>query len=227
MSAGCIGISMSNSGGRVAVTNGTEAILGTNPIAVGIPGGPGETDFLLDMATSAVAVGKVETALAEGRPIPDGWVSSGRIPSLDSNGTLGFETALLPLGGEGTETGGHKGYGLALMVELLCGALSGTTFQARLTGASGDAPPAMGHFFAAIRLDGFRPPEHVQNDMASTFDHIRKSTRAEGRDRIYIHGEPERMAAETAKDEGIVVTPAVLERLDYWAERLGVERMGR
>ncbi|HEX6147777.1 MAG TPA: Ldh family oxidoreductase [Acidimicrobiia bacterium] len=227
MRAGHIGISMSNSGGRVAPTFGTESLLGTNPIAVAIPGAPGGTDFLLDMATSAVAVGKVETALREGRIPPPGWVASEIAPSLDENGVLSFDAPLLPLGGEGTETGGHKGYGLALMIELLCGALGGTGLAARIAGAAGDSAPAMGHLMGAIRVDGFRPLDQVQTDMEATFQEIRGSARAPGMDRIYIHGEPETEAAATHRREGIQVGAAVLEQLDRWAATLGVEPLPR
>jgi len=225
MGAGQIGISLSNSGGRVAPTFGTEALLGTNPLALGIPGGPGGTPFLLDMATSAVAVGKVETALRESRPIPDGWILSSGQPSLDENGILSFDAPLLPLGGEGTGTGGHKGYGLALAVELLCGALGGTSFEARLAGAAGLAPPAMGHFMGALRLDGFRPPEEVHRDMEATFGRIRSSTLSPGEERIYVHGEPEALA-EAASQEGIEISEPVFEQLGIWAERLSVQMPG-
>jgi LDH2 family malate/lactate/ureidoglycolate dehydrogenase len=227
MRAGLIGISMSNSGGRVAPTFGSSAILGTNPLAVAIPAGTGGTDFLLDMATSAVAVGKVETALREGRSPEDGWLSSTALPTLDANGVLSFDAPLLPLGGEGTERGGHKGYGLALLVELLCGALGGTGFQARIDGATGVSPPAMGHFMGAIRVDGFRDAGLVQEDMEATFDLIRRSPKTPGQDRIYIHGEPESLAEERNRVEGIAVGPTVMERLDEWASRLGVEALPR
>jgi LDH2 family malate/lactate/ureidoglycolate dehydrogenase len=227
MRSGFIGISMSNSGGRVAPTFGTESLLGTNPIAVAIPGAPGGTDFLLDMATSAVAVGKVETALREGRTPPPGWVASEVAPSLDENGVLSFESPLLPLGGEGTETGGHKGYGLALMVELLCGALGGTALAARIAGAAGESAPAMGHLMGAIRVDGFGPPDQIQGDMEATFEVIRESARAPGMDRIYIHGEPEIEAAARHRGEGIPVDAAVLTQLDRWSELLGVEPLPR
>lgn len=227
MKAGYIGISMSNSGGRVAPTHGTEALLGTNPMAVAIPGAPGGTDFHLDMATSAVAVGKVETALRGGRQLSPGWVSSTGTPHLDENGVLSFDSPLLPLGGEGTETGGHKGYGLALMVELLCGALGGTSFAARIAGATGESSPAMGHLMGAIRVDGFRSVDEVQEDMESTFATIRGSSLAPGQDRIYIHGEPEAEAETLHRWEGIPISPAVSEQLDKWATALGVAPIRR
>ncbi|MGH8872662.1 MAG: Ldh family oxidoreductase [Acidimicrobiia bacterium] len=223
MRAGYIGISMSNGAGRVAPTFGTDSILGTNPLAVAIPGGPGGTDFHLDIATSTVAVGKVETALREGRTPPPGWVGSSRPPSLDENGVLSTDTPLLPLGGEGTETGGHKGYGLALMVELLCGALGGSSLEARIAGAAGASAAAMGHLMGAIRVDGFRPREEVQSGMEATFELIRRSARAPGQDRIYIHGEPEAEAEAIHRGEGIPVSGPVMGQLARWADRLDVE----
>ena len=222
MRAGFIGISMSNSGGRVAPTFGTTALLGTNPIAVAIPGAPGSTDFHLDMATSAVAVGKVENALRDGGSPSPGWVGSNGTPHLDENGVLSFDSPLLPLGGEGTETGGHKGYGLALMIELLCGALGGTSFSARIAGATGDSAPAMGHLMGAIRVDGFRSLDAVQQDMEATFEVIRGSARAPGQDRIFIHGEPEAEAEALHRQEGITISGSVAEQLDRWAHVLGV-----
>lgn len=223
MRQGMIGISMSNSGGRVAPTFGVASLMGTNPLAVSIPGASDGTDFYLDMATSAVAVGKVETALREGRELHPAWVGSAQTPHLDENGVLSFDSALLPLGGAGTEGGGHKGYGLALLVELLCGALGGTGFEARIAGAAGESPPAMGHLMGALKIDGFRPMAEVQADMESTFDRIRASEKEPGHDRIFIPGEPEANAETSNLMEGIVVSPAVMEQLERWAARLGVE----
>jgi LDH2 family malate/lactate/ureidoglycolate dehydrogenase len=218
---GLIGIAMSNSGGRVAPTFSTESILGTNPLAVAIPGGGGGTDFLLDMATSAVAVGKVETALSEGRLLPPGWVAELETPPrLDSNGVLSFEAPLLPLGGAGDLTGGHKGYGLGLLVELLCGALAGGGLAERIAGSSGDAPAAMGHFLGAIQVSGFRSPRLVEAEMAETFRTIRHAHRAPGQDRIYIHGEPEKIAEAENSEQGIALTPALQAQLVRWNREL-------
>lgn len=226
MARGFIGLSMSNSGRRVAPTGGRAAVLGTNPLAVAMPGGEITTDFHLDMATSAVAVGKVETALREGRPIPGGWVSeAGDPPRLDDNDILTFEAPLLPLGGEGVQTGGHKGYGLSLMVELLCGALAGSTLSDRIAGAAGDAPPAMGHFMGAIDMGGFREPRLVQSDMSATFEVLRDSPKAPGNNRILIHGEPESEAERQSESRGIPVTPAVRLQLERWAARLDLDQV--
>src|SRR5690606_28740330 len=181
MRKGFIGISMSNSGGRTTPTYASEGMLGTNPFSVGIGGGPDGADFLLDMATTTVAVGKIETALREGREVPPGWVSEahGR-PALNEKGILTHETPLLPLGGAGTEHGGHKGYGLNLMIELLCGALTGTPFAERIAGAGGASRPAMGHLFGAIQIAGFREPAAVQAEMQETFKILRGARKEPG-----------------------------------------------
>lgn len=218
---GFIGISMSNSARRVTPTFGAESLLGTNPLAVAIPGGAGGTDFLLDMGTSVVAAGKLETALREDRVIPDGWVSEyGSSPALDQRGVLTYDSLLLPLGGEGDETGGHKGYGLSLLVELLCGALAGSPLGTRVATADGSGPAAMGHFFGALQVEGFRSPELVEADMAATFDTLRGAKKAPGHDRVYIHGEPESIAEEENRRLGIPITPRLLEQMRALNERL-------
>jgi LDH2 family malate/lactate/ureidoglycolate dehydrogenase len=217
---GFIGIAMSNSGGRVAPTFSSEGLLGTNPLAVAFPGGEAGPSFLLDMATSAVAVGKVETALREGRPLPSGWLTASSTPSLDPDGVLSFAAPLLPLGGEGDGLGGHKGFGLALLVELLCGALWGSALQDRVEGAGGQARGAMGHFLGAIQLAGFGPPASIQETVDATLTTIRRAARQPGRDRIYIHGEPENEAAAINRQLGIPLTPALQEQLHRWNRQL-------
>ncbi len=221
MDAGFIGISMTNGGRRTAPTFGAEAIFGTNPMSVAIPGGPGGTDFHLDMATSVTAVGKIETALREGREIPKGWVlSSLGTPTLNENSILNYETPLVPLGGEGDENGGHKGYGLQLMVEILCGALSGAGLESRMAGAAGTSKSATGHFMGAIKTAGFRDLAATFHDMGKLFETIRGARKTPGHDRIYIHGEPEAIAEEENKHIGVPITPAVLEQIQRLNEEM-------
>jgi LDH2 family malate/lactate/ureidoglycolate dehydrogenase len=223
MNHGCVGISLSNSAGRTTPTFGHESLLGTNPLSVTLPGGAGGTDFYLDMATSAVAVGKIETAIREGREIGERWVSTeSGVPALDERGVLTYDAPLLPLGGAGDTSGGHKGYGLNLMVELLCGVLSGTGLRDRLAGAAGYAPARMAHFMGAIRIDGFRPMADVQADMAETFGIVRNAPKATGHDRIYIHGEPEAIQVEEHTRLGIPITRPVMEQLQWVNEHFSV-----
>ncbi len=221
MQNGYIGIALANSGRRVAPTFGTEALLGTNPMAVAIPGAGGD-DYVLDMATSAVAVGKVETALRERGAVPDGWVTGE--PALDDRGVLTFDAPLLPLGGAGDETGGHKGYGLSLLVELLCGAVAGSPLSARIEGAAGETPANMGQFIGVIRRDAFRDPAEIETDMASTFATLRSAATVPDRDRVLIHGEPEREAERASRADGgmVPVTPKLREQLRIIDDELGL-----
>ncbi len=221
MKEGYIGISMTNGGRRGTATYGIDPLFGTNPFSIGIPGGPGGHDFHLDMATSIVAVGKIEAALREGREVPKDWIpSSYGPPKLNERSILTHDVPVLPLGGEGMEGGGHKGYGLSLMVELLCSILSGGNLKDRIAGAAGEARPGTGHFFGAIKVEGFRDAASVFGQMAETFDIIRNSRKEPGQDHIYIHGEPEAIAEEENRRIGIPITPAVLEQIHLLNDQL-------
>lgn len=223
MESGFIGISMTNGGRFVAPTFSIEPILGTNPLSVAIPGGPNGQGFHLDMATATVARGKIETALREGRPIPKGWVPEAIGPlRLDERGILPYDIPLLPLGGEGTETGGHKGYGLSLMVELLCSILSGLNLQEAAGGAAGQTSWSTGHFMGAIKVGGFREPALAHAQMKEIFGIIRSAKKTPGRDRIYIPGELEMTAEEENRRLGIPITPPVLEQLSRLNENMGL-----
>lgn len=219
MRARCIGIAMASGGRRVTPTFGLESVFGTNPMSVAVPGFGQTVDFNLDMATSAVAVGKIETALREGRPVEPGWVAdTGEPPGLDDNGVLTYASPLLPLGGEGDAAGGHKGYGLALMIELLAGAIAGSPLSERIAGAAGSERAAMGQFMGAIRVEGFRPADEVGATMAETFGLVRSVEKSPGHDRVFIHGEPESIAEERIRLEGIAVTPEMLTQLRKWSD---------
>ncbi|MCE2453549.1 MAG: Ldh family oxidoreductase, partial [Nitrospinae bacterium] len=116
--------------------------------------------------------------------------------------------------------GGHKGYGLQLMIELLCGVLSGAGLESRMAGASGTAKSATGHFMGAIKMSGFRDLSAMFGDMGKLFDVIRGAKKAPGHDRIYIHGEPEAIAEEENRRIGVPITPAVLEQIQRLNEEL-------
>lgn len=199
---GFIGICLSTGGHFVTPTFGLEPILGTNPMSIAIPGGSRGKGFYLDMATSVVARGKIETSLREGRPLPKGWVpESFGEPKLDDHGILTFDVPLLPLGGEGTETGGHKGYALSLMVELLCSILGGRVNH------------GTGHFMGAISIEGFRESSMVFAQMEEIFEGVRKAKKAPGSTRILIPGELERIAEEENRRLGIPITLPLLAQI--------------
>jgi LDH2 family malate/lactate/ureidoglycolate dehydrogenase len=132
LDAGMVALATGNATAGVPPTGGVEPAVGTNPIAIGAPDGEGR-GFLLDMATSVVALGKVEVAQRTGRAIPAGWGldARGRPTTVAAAGLGGG--MLLPLGGPAA-TGGYKGYGLASAVDILTGVLAGGTFALDVTG---------------------------------------------------------------------------------------------
>ena len=227
----CIGISMTNASPKTVPTFGRHALLGTNPIAVAAPAGT-QFPFVLDMATSAVSLGKVEIADQLDLPIPPGWVidPEGR-PAQDSHRALdelkrNAGGGLLPLGGEGDVLSGYKGYGLALWVEIFTALLSGAAF-ANLTypkAADGSALPAnLGHFFGAWRVDGFRPIEKFKTAMDELQQLVKRAPKGVGYDRIYVHGEKEYRAMERNQKEGIPLNPKVAAELGAIARELDLK----
>ncbi|MCF7935880.1 MAG: Ldh family oxidoreductase [Synergistales bacterium] len=222
---GQIGMAFTNTRRCAIVTHGREMLLGTNPIAVAIPTGK-SLPFLLDMATTTVAHGKIEVYDRRDREMPLGWAvdEHGRgtrdahhIERLFQKGTTCGGHLLL--GGEGEELGGHKGYGLGLLVELLCSGLSLGRWSARTFQAPGSG---ITHFFAAIRLDLFGEQEAIEEHIAAILADIRSSERAAEGDRIYIHGEKEAEAREDSLRLGIPLDDATVRLLRGYAEQWGV-----
>lgn len=185
-----IGISATNSIRLGAPTFGRELMLGTNPWAYAVPA-QDEPAFVLDFATTTVPRGKLEVYERKGKSLAPGWAID-----ADGNETLDPKTALagalLPLGGIGTSNGGHKGYGLGMLVDLMCGVLSGGAFGRALPLPSdGPTPGAVSHFFGAIKIDGFRDVADFKADMDRELRSFKDAQKAPGFDRIYVAGEIE------------------------------------
>jgi LDH2 family malate/lactate/ureidoglycolate dehydrogenase len=217
-----IGIASTNSGGLAAPTFGKSMLLGTNPLAYAIPAEDGDS-FVLDMATTTVAYGKLEIAKRLGKPLKPGWAID-----ADGNQTLdpaaGMRGALLPLGGFGTESGGHKGYGLGLLVDILCGVLGGGAFGPDLTRHGGLLDPSItSHFFAAIRIDAFRDPAEFRRDVSRLLAQMRGSAAGAGGERVYTAGEPEAIRTAEHLLDGIGLDPVVVASLQRVAEKLGID----
>ncbi len=226
----CVGLAMTNASPRVVPTFGHSAMLGTNPIAVAVPAGKARP-FVLDMATSIVAEGKVEVADQLGIPILLGWaVDRDGLLTTDSHRTLRdlksrAGAALLPLGGEGESLGGHKGYGLALWVEIFSALLSGAAFATRVypTDLEGKPLPAnLGHWFGAWRIDCFRPVPEFKADMDDLQALLKSAPKVQGQKRIYIPGEKEYEAVEQNTREGIPLNDSVWNDLRTLGQELGV-----
>lgn len=227
----CIGFSMTNAAVLVVPTFGRDAVLGTNPISVAAPAGE-ERAFVLDMATSTVPRGKLEVYDRQEKPLPIGWATDEQgVPTADSGRVLRNLLAragggLLPLGGADEELGGHKGYGLALLVDVLCGVLPGAGYATSIYPKTPDGKPLpanVGHFFGALRVDGFRPIEEFEATMDDIIRRLTNSAKAEGQERIYIHGEKEFEMADERRAQGIPLHPKVVAELRKIAEETEVE----
>jgi LDH2 family malate/lactate/ureidoglycolate dehydrogenase len=225
-----IGISLTNSDAYVVPTFGREVMLGTNPISVTIPAGK-EKPFVLDMSTAAATTGKMEVYSRMGKRIPFGWAIDERGGSCDDPakvlGNIRSRAGggILPLGGEGEESGGHKGYGLDLLVDILSGVLSGsgnTNLLYPKTPEGKPLPSLVGHFFGALRVDFFRPVEEFKRDMDDLIRRLKKSGKVEGQERIFIHGEKEFELEEKYRKEGIPLYFKVYEDLKTLAGEVGV-----
>jgi L-2-hydroxycarboxylate dehydrogenase (NAD+) len=215
-----IGISLTNSQPLVAQTYGLRPTLGTNPIAVAIPAGD-EKPFVLDMATSIVSIGRVTVHQKAGQTIPKGWGISQQGKLTQDPAEVIEGGALLPLGGP-AELRGYKGYGLALLVDLLSGVLAGAAFGTDVGHPSDDRNANVGHFFAAIKLETFRTLETFKADMDTYIRALKDAPKLPGQDRIYIHGEKEYELAEKYQRNGVPLLMEIVNALELAGTNAGV-----
>ena len=217
-----IGIVASNAAPVMLPTYGKKPMLGSNPIAIAIPAVEDDAPFVLDMATTATSRSQLEDALRRREKIPPGLAldESGE-PTDDPRRAL-EAMRLLPLGGL-PDTGSHKGFGLALAVDLLAGVLSGGSCGRELKGAEGSHPDlaGIGHFFIAIRLEDFSPRVPLRNRIKEVMHQI-TSTPAEGAPRVYYPGEAEFAIEQERRATGIPLDPDVQSALEGLARRLDV-----
>jgi LDH2 family malate/lactate/ureidoglycolate dehydrogenase len=225
-----IGISLTNAAPLVVPTFGRDAMLGTNPISVAAPAAE-EHAFVLDMATSTVPRGKLEVYHREEKQIPVGWATDEHgLPTDDAGRVLENLLAragggLLPLGGAGELMSGHKGYGLALLVDLLSGVLPGAGYANTIypkTSEGKPLPANVGHFFGALRIDGFRPVDEFKATMDDIIQRLKNTPKSEGEDRIYIHGEKEFEVEAERRAKGVVLHPKVVADLQAIAKEVEI-----
>ncbi|MGZ8442993.1 MAG: Ldh family oxidoreductase [Candidatus Binatia bacterium] len=209
-----IGIAMTNASRQVVPTFGREARFGTNPISFAVPA-KDERPFVLDMATTTAAAGKLELAIRLGKPVPTGWALNERAEPTTDPKVAQQARRLLPLGGS-RESGSHKGYGLGILVEILCGVLTGT-----VTALNANQEPR-GHFFGAINPAAFRPAAEFTADMDRLIRELRSTPPVEGESRVYVAGEIEFETAEERAERGIPLHGSVLKGLRAVSEQVGV-----
>ena len=215
-----IGIASTNTVRYGAPTYGSDMLLGTNPFAYAIPA-HNEPAFVLDFATTTVPRGKIEVYNRKEKPLNHGLGDRRRRPRDDRSQTA-LKGALLPLGGFGVDNGGHKGYGLGLLVEILCGVLSGGRFGLDLPLPSdGPKPGVISHFFGAIRIDASRESRRSRPTWTANCGRSRIREGA-GQERIYVAGEIEHEKTLYNREHGVPVHVKVWDGLQKMAGELGI-----
>jgi len=215
---------MTNTAALGVPTFAREAAFGTNPIAFAAPALDGKL-FSLDMSTTAVTRGKVEVYQREGKKLPSGWaVGTDGLVTTDPVSLLDDMLhqrggGLIPLGGEGEIQSGYKGYGLGVMVDILCAVASGGTFGRAVKDLEKTSARVC-HFFMAIQLDLFRPAEDFKKDMTAMLNDLNSLTPAEGASRVYYAGQKEQEAEAESKRSGVPLEEKVWEMLNTLAREL-------
>ena len=226
---GMIGLTVTNARPAIAPTFGTAPLLGTNPIAFAAPS-DGPFPFCYDGATPITQRGKIEVLARAEKPVPRGWLidAQGR-PATDAATVLKDldqgEAAFLPLGGQGEKYGGHKGYGLATMVEILCASLSGGAFLGDLLGMAPDGsrrPHMLSHFFLAMDVAHFLPLETSRHITGQIMRELQASRKEPGHDRIYVAGEKEFEMEKRIRQEGITINRNLRRELQTVRDELHI-----
>jgi len=222
-----IGQAMTNSTKLVAPHRGAEKMLGTNPIATAFPGLE-EPPIEIDMATCAAAYGKVEIARRVNGAIPSGWAIDAEGNDTTDPAAMMANGALLPLGSD-EERSGHKGYCMAVMVDVLCAVLSGANwgpftppFTLRLAEPERSVGRGIGHFFGAMRIDGFIDPTEFKRQIDDLSRTLRATRPRSGHPAVEVPGDQERRARAEREANGVPLVDAVVQDLDLVAERRGV-----
>ncbi|OFY15745.1 MAG: malate dehydrogenase [Bacteroidetes bacterium GWF2_29_10] len=223
-----IGISLTNANASVAPTFSVERLLGTNPIAIAIPTDK-QPAFVLDMATSPVARGKLTVMEKKGERCPHGWIQDKDGNATDNPSIIRDGGSLVPLGSDNTHAS-YKGYGLAAVVDVLSGVLSGANYSKWVPPIVSYLPllanaPGLGtgHFFGAMRIDAFRDAEEFKKEMDNFIQTFRDSKTSAESDAVLIPGDPERIAEEKFSKIGIPKIDAVDKELRELAEILHLD----
>jgi uncharacterized oxidoreductase len=197
---------------QVAPFGGREARVGTNPLSIAIPSDL-EAPLFLDMATSAVAAGKISLAVSRGEPVPLGWIVDRSGRGTTDPTQLRQGGALLPLGG----SEGYKGGGLAVIVEILCGLLTGLGFGIEPSGRHND-----GCFMACFNVAAFRPLSEFKREVAEFARYLKATPPAEGFAEVLYPGEIEHLREQDRRQNGIDVEDTTWNKVRALAEEYHV-----
>jgi LDH2 family malate/lactate/ureidoglycolate dehydrogenase len=225
---GVIGmVTASTRGITMVPTFAAEPVMGTNPLAFAAPARH-HPPFQLDMATTTVAAGKVKVHKLNHRPVPPGWVVDGAGQTVaDAEEAFRYvferpEGGITPLGGT-RELGGHKGYGLAVMVHILGGTLSGASFSPiRNRTQKPSDPHNIGHFFLAIDPRAFRPDGQFENDLDQVIDVLHNARPADPKQPVLVAGDPEMATRSERLRDGVPIPDDLMDQLREVARRASV-----
>jgi LDH2 family malate/lactate/ureidoglycolate dehydrogenase len=225
---GVIGmVTSATRGVSMVPTFAAEPVMGTNPLAFAAPA-KRNAPFQLDMATTTVAAGRVKVHKLNHRPLPPGWVIDGAgQPVTDAEEAFGYvferpEGGITPLGGA-REQGGHKGYGLAVMVHILGGTLSGASFSPiRNRTQKPSDPHNIGHFFLAIDPRAFRAGGEFEDDLDQVIDVLHNAQRADPVQPVLVAGDPEMATRSERLQHGVPIPDDLMDQLRAVAKSAGV-----
>ena len=212
--ANMMSLVFTNSSPALPVWGGKEKLMGVSPIACGAPAGPNSVPFILDMAPSVAARGKIYKAQRRGEQIPEGW-------ALDEHGAETTDPAAA-LKGVMLPMGGPKGSALSIMMDVFSGVLSGSAFAGHVTNPYDPSKPAdVGHFIVAIKPDLFLSLDEFKERMDYLYHRVVGSEKMQGVERIYYPGEIEQVTARQREDQGIPYVQAEIDNLNHEADKVG------
>ena len=211
---GMIGVCMCNGAASMAPWGGAEAFFGSNPLSIAAPGGT-EDPVVLDMSTTVVARGKIRRAARKKERIPLGWaLDASGAPTDDPEAAI--EGTLAPVGG-------HKGYGLAFFIDLICGLLSGSSYARGVrTFHQPEGPTGVGVMSMAIDIGRFMPLERFATLIDEHILTIRGSTKAKDSSRIFLPGEIEAENERLNRERGVDIDLPVSQAIDCLLEKMGL-----
>ena len=215
---GMIGLAGSNTAPVMAPWGGGKSAIGNNPLAIAVPTGK-EYPLIVDMAMSVVSGGKVRLEAVKGTKIPKDWILDGQGRLTDNPADLMPDGTLLPLG--------YKGFGLAIMIEVLSGVLTRSSIlnEIPLWFEKTSVPVNLGHFFMALDIGAFMPVEAFKKRVDQMIDELKSSPPMKGSSGIFMPGEIEYLKEQDYLRNGIPVSKEVLKTLDHFAKKIGIPKL--
>jgi LDH2 family malate/lactate/ureidoglycolate dehydrogenase len=207
------------SANHMGVWGGLDLLVGTNPVAFGIPAGE-EAPVVLDIATSVVSYGTVKSHALQGKPMPQGWMINKADSAPLTDPKRSGEGVLLPIGG-------YKGSGLAVVLGLLAGPLNGAAFGRDVFDFNFNDTDACntGHFIVALDVARFSPVAQFKAEMDRHLRDLRSSKRLPGFDAVRLPGQERRTRRADRVQNGVPMPRELIEQLDKLANELGVKRL--